>query len=116
MAEAISMPKIPEIPEPVPGYPQLASHIAEMSELGIYSRFGALNARNILYYQAELAHLEIELLKTEKADYDRSAIDPQLKDCASDWYWLGGDYRDTTKEKQLKIFQRIREIIPKYSK
>lgn len=43
------------------GYDKLASLIGSHHELAIFRNFGALNAKNILYMQAELVHLESQL-------------------------------------------------------
>ena len=43
------------------GYAKLASFMASDSEFAIFRRFGALNAQNLLYYQAELMDLETHL-------------------------------------------------------
>jgi hypothetical protein len=42
----------------VNGYPKLARHMGASPEIAIFRRFGALNAQNLLYLQAELVHLE----------------------------------------------------------
>lgn len=43
------------------GYDKLASFIGLDRGLSIYKRFASLNAKNILYLQAELVNLEAEL-------------------------------------------------------
>jgi hypothetical protein len=52
----------------IPGYPMLAGHMGNMSEVAMFRRFGALNARNLLYYQNELVCLEEELKVLEAED------------------------------------------------
>jgi len=42
----------------IPGYPKLAGRMEIMPEIAMFRSFGALNARSLLYYQSELAHLE----------------------------------------------------------
>lgn len=50
------------------GYPRLSERISLKPETGIYRRFDGLNARRILYLQAELCMLEQDLLLIEKQD------------------------------------------------
>ena len=52
----------------VEGYPKLAGYITSLPEVAIFRRFGAMNARNLLYLQAELTDLEAALLQTERRD------------------------------------------------
>jgi len=59
------MKKIPIDPlaAKIKGYPKLAGQIELCPETAIFRRFGALNAENLLYFQAELVWLETELTK-----------------------------------------------------
>jgi hypothetical protein len=57
----------------VTGYPRIAGEIGFNPELAMFRRFGALNARNLLYLQNELAQLELKLKKAELKD----SADPQ---------------------------------------
>jgi hypothetical protein len=50
------------------GYAQLASLMGAHPEVAVFRRFGALNAQNLLYLQAELTHLELELRSTAGAN------------------------------------------------
>ena len=50
------------------GYPKLASRISQKPELSIFRRFLSLNTENLLYMQAELAILELELKDIVNAD------------------------------------------------
>jgi hypothetical protein len=50
------------------GYPMLAERIAVKPQTGIYRRFDALNARHILYLQAELCILEKQMRNKEQED------------------------------------------------
>jgi hypothetical protein len=43
------------------GYDKLATLIGENHEAAIFRRFSVLNAKNLLYLQAELVNLEAEL-------------------------------------------------------
>jgi len=48
------------------GYPKLATFISSKDGCSIYKRFASLNARNLLYHQAELVCLEHELNDLEQ--------------------------------------------------
>ena len=50
------------------GYPKLARFIGERPGFAIFRRFSELNARNLLYLQAELLDVEEELYETEFDD------------------------------------------------
>jgi hypothetical protein len=52
----------------IKGYSVLAEQMGKFPQLGIFHNFGALNARNILYLQAELTYLEQRLIAMEKRD------------------------------------------------
>lgn len=106
---------MPKIPLALRGYSQLAEYIGKYPESGIFRRFGSLNAKNTLYYQAELQYLEKKLLEIENRDYNMSIRQPGLHDCTVDWHWLGGEQRDREKEEQLEIVTKIRKILPMYS-
>jgi hypothetical protein len=64
------------------GYSQLAALIGNHHEFAIFRKFSVLNAKNILYMQGELTHLEAELRMiavenihsrdTQKADFEFS--------------------------------------------
>jgi hypothetical protein len=50
------------------GYLELSSLIGAHHELAIFRTFGALNAQNIIYLQAELSHLEDEWREIVRED------------------------------------------------
>ena len=66
-AETLDEKETPDLPQPtppaaedvshdpfhdlIPGYPKLAGRMGIMPEIGMFRRFGALNARSLLYYQ-----------------------------------------------------------------
>ncbi|KAH3943296.1 hypothetical protein HBH70_118080 [Parastagonospora nodorum] len=52
----------------VPGYPKIAARMSLIPETAMFRRFGALNARNLLYLQGDLARIEEELVKLEWSD------------------------------------------------
>ena len=72
----------------MPTYPVLASTLAAHPSLQIYRTYSALNVKSILYYQAELAHLESELAEVEDADRLRSHSDSIRREFCEDWWSL----------------------------
>ena len=54
--------------EALHGYPKLARFLGGQEGYSIYKRFASLNARNLLYHQAKLVHLEHELNELEQAN------------------------------------------------
>jgi hypothetical protein len=51
----------PVVPNPPPSYEALARFMSSNDGMIIFKRFGKLNARNLLFIQAELLHLQHEL-------------------------------------------------------
>ena len=96
------------------GYNILAHLMGAYPELSIFRRFGALNARNILYFQAELADLENKLHAAEKADLESGHVDRKIY--SRDWRTLSEsvDAADGNGS-QWEIFLRIREKLREYS-
>lgn len=68
------------------GYPRFAAFIAhdEESSTTIYRRFQRLSARNLLYFESELAELEAE---QDRLDQE-SNIHPDLQHALSSWKHL----------------------------
>ena len=94
------------------GYPMLAERIALKPQTGIYRRFDALNARHLLYLQAELCILERRLRIVERED--------QRKDKGRLGYAI--DYErmlETPKDEdktQLGLIMEMHEKLNQYSK
>ena len=88
--------------EEVPlGYPSVAALVSKSDDLVIFRRFRYLNARNLLYLQAELIDLEDKL----------KAVDENLEDKE-----LRSWKHFSMKEDALKLTLRIRETLKEYSK
>ena len=60
------------------GYDKFASFIAVDRGLSIYRRFASLNAKNILYLQAELVNLEAELSNVALEDIRSEDAEKEL--------------------------------------
>ena len=92
------------------GYPKLAAKIEILPEAAIYRRFGALNAQNLLYYQAELTYLEQDLRAQQRKDHN----DKTGYGYATNWIWLR-DSKEEGNGRQLELVLEIREKLAKYS-
>lgn len=92
------------------GYAKLASLMGNYSEAAILRRFGALRAQNLLYLQAELVHLERQLL--ECSDLNERSDDPERVAFSKDWFSLA--HFDTGNHEQWQIMLRIREKLKEY--
>ncbi len=87
-----------------PGYPQVADFMGEYPTLAMVRRFRGLNARNLLYLQAELVHIENRLLELEKAD----AQNDVTKQYARDYRWLMPSAGEEGGE-QWRLIGKMRE-------
>jgi hypothetical protein len=74
------------------GYPRLSERMGVKPETLIFRKFSALNARILLYMQAELIILEKQLQKQEERDIS----DEEGKRCryASDYHYLLLSHKD----------------------
>lgn len=98
--------------ELVMGYPKLAGQMEILPEIAIFRRFGALNARSLLYQQAELIHLEKLLRDIERRDNDSGVgSKPKYARC---WYWLSQSLDDGDDE-QWRLMKKIKRKLRKYS-
>jgi hypothetical protein len=97
----------------VNGYPKLARYMGASPEIAIFRRFGALNAQNLLYLQAELVHLEKKLREFEKRDSQSS--EGMKSQYARDWFWLSRSENDGN-DGQWQTVLAIREKLVEYSK
>ena len=108
---------------PARGFALVASKIASDSDktTTIYRRFDELSARNLLFYQAELAELE-----GQQSDYDEvdlNAKDQASIECQRDWSEFekhanedeNGMVQRREKEK-MNLAMKIREKLEKYRK
>lgn len=94
------------------GYAKLSSLMALDSEFAIYRKFGALNAQNLLYYQAELVTLETDLREIAMEDR-RSSQDSEKRLFSENWYTLSN--AEPGKDSQLKKVMQIRRTLKEYS-
>jgi len=94
------------------GYPKLAGQIELRPETAIFRRFGALNAENILYLQAELVLLETELREQQRAD--GYSGHPRKSKYSLNWHQLRTSQSDGDT-RQLDLVLKIRETLRLYS-
>ena len=94
-------------------YTRLAALIGTHRELAIVKQFASLNAKNILYLQAELVHLEAELKDIEienkfSGDVERAAFQVSLFDLK--------DSSDSSKDLQWRKALEVRNKVKEYSR
>jgi hypothetical protein len=102
------------------GFARVANKIASDADktTTIYRRFDELSARNLLFYQAEIAELEERQREYDAADWH--AKDEVSISCQSDWsefvkYSEGaGDEIRKREGEKMELAMRVRERIEKY--
>jgi hypothetical protein len=97
---------------PPSGYPQVANFMGEFPEMAMVRRFRGLNARNLLYLQAELVQIEKELLACERAD--AKGEDEAKKMYSKDFFWLQQSENEP-ENKQWKLIEKMRAKLKEYS-
>jgi hypothetical protein len=94
-------------------YPRLSEFMGLWPEVAIFRRFGALNAQNLLFLQAELAHLERELKvireREEKQEDERGLL------AQRSWFELSQATEDGEYCPQWTVIQDIRSKLSEYS-
>ena len=100
------------------GYAKLASIMGSHPEVAILRRFGALNAQNLLYLQAELVALEDDLRAIAAEDIASDDLDRAAY--SRDWYTLSNSENPTAGNedagRQWQIILSIREKLKEYSR
>lgn len=96
---------------PPRGYPQVATFMGNYPELAMVRRFRGLNARNLLYLQAELIQIEKKLLKCEKEDA-KDKIDSRKKNYSMNFAWL---LQHKDNNKQYDLILQMREKLKEYN-
>jgi hypothetical protein len=103
-----------DAPPPPNGYTKLAALMGAHPALANFRRFSALNAKNLLYLQAELIYLENKLQRCVEKDNGSGHVDRILYD--TDWQSLfeSGTTAGGNGE-QWKTMMRIRGVLKEYS-
>lgn len=88
--------------------------MASWPDVAIFRRFGALNAQNLLFLQAEITHLERELEVIRK----QSELNNDEKGLHGDrnWFELSQESEDGEHHQQWIVIQDIREKLKEYSR
>lgn len=94
------------------GYPKLAALQGTYSQLGIYRRFSTLNARNLLYLQAELVILEADLNQFTKNDC--MSEDLNAKHYQKNWYYLS-ERKNGVANSQYHTMLCVRQKLKEYN-
>ena len=99
------------------GYPRLAGRMGEKPEVAIFRRFNELNAKNLLYMQAELHTLEQKLAEVEvedaKGSPDRAKYATNFESMEVALTLAGNE--DDIACRQIKLIFAIREKLKDYS-
>ena len=101
------------------GYTRLASLMGACPEVAILRRFGSLNARNLLYIQAELVALEGSLQACTEGN--NASNDSDRVASARDWYTLSrlgsssNNSSDVDAGEEWRTMLEIREKLKEYS-
>lgn len=88
--------------------------MASWPDVAIFRRFGALNAQNLLFLQAEIRHLEreLEIMRSNDAlNNDEKGMHVQRN-----WFELSQETEDGQPHPQWVVIQDIREKLKEYSK
>jgi hypothetical protein len=98
------------------GYAKLALLMGDFPEAAVVRRFSALSMQNILYLQAELRQLEVDLRKY--AAEDDSSQHPDRGVYSVDWFALKDSCEETAEEgndgSQWQTVLDIREKLEQY--
>jgi hypothetical protein len=94
------------------GYPRLSERMGVKPETLIFRKFVALNARMLLYMQAELVDLEATLQYQEERDLND--VDGNRCRYAKDFTYLRLSHKDGDT-KQLDLVREIQEKLHVYS-
>lgn len=89
------------------GYLAIAELMANIPAMGMYRRFGMLNALSLLFYQADLLKLETELKQQIRQD-ELSGNNDRRKVCRD---WSAASATDS----QRKLIEQARLLLEKYS-
>lgn len=108
-------PNEPPLENPVDGWPTVAKMMSTTPEFGNLCRFSDLNMKSLLYYQAELYKLRMDLHKLEYHD-KRTA---ERGSRPSNFYWRA-DFlvasKDQETHEQWDVIVKIRKVLKEYSK
>jgi hypothetical protein len=90
------------------GYSKVAGFMGRQDEYAIFRRFRMLNAQNLLFLQAEITHLEAQLLSLAQ----RNSADRPFSN--KDWWTLYHSEESDDIEQWDKVIE-IRDKLEQYS-
>lgn len=93
------------------GYAKVATLMSHHGELAIFRRFTKLNYQNMLYLQAELTHLEVDINTLAIRD----AASPGRGAYSSHWWHLAQSEESHDDDEQWDKALQIREKLNEYS-
>lgn len=93
------------------GYAKVARLMGSQKEYAILRRFSTLNIQRLLYMQAEIVHLDSELVQLVARD----SVSAGRQHYAKDWWSLSQGETDEDLE-QWKKFTELSEKLDRYSK
>ncbi|TAQ86463.1 hypothetical protein B7494_g5215 [Chlorociboria aeruginascens] len=99
------------LPPLIKGYPEVAAFMSENPEMAMFRRFRGLNARNLLYLQAELVYIEKDLLRCEEDD--AKSTDQNVRQYSKDYFWIMNS--EKTKSTQKNLIKKMREKLKEYN-
>lgn len=91
----------------------IANFMSQYPEVAMVRRFRALNARHLLYLQAELAQIEKQLLKQEEIDAKERGH-PDKPKYAIDYAWLM-DSAEEEDHAQWQLIKDMKEKLKEYN-
>ena len=95
-------------------YPKLSTFMASWPDVAIFRRFGALNAQNLLFLQAEITHLERELeiiRRNNELNNDEKGLRGDRN-----WFELSQESENGEPHPQWVVIQDIRDKLKEYSR
>jgi hypothetical protein len=107
-----SCPEYNPSPYAMDGYHKLASLVSDHEELLILRRFATANAKNLLYMQAEILHLEAELHDIALEDHSGCEKHRNYEYCVFD---LKESCRTRGSDAQWQKILELREKLKDYS-
>ena len=93
------------------GYPKLASWMSRYPEMAILRSFRTLNMQTLLYQQAELVHLEVDLQRVALAN--KNDGDPRKAAYERNIWELNRSAEDGC-DLQLQLTKKIQEKLESY--
>ena len=102
-----------DLESPVPGWPQVAKLMAEKPDFAAFDRFRDLHAKSLLYYQAELTHLRLQLHEQEWNDSREVGSNAEK---FSEQVELLAESLTDDNNLQWKLVLRIRHLLKEYGK